>query len=194
NRLKVYAETTKDVSNAAMEFNEQTLEPTYKLLHGLAGASSGLKIAERLQMPVSVLQDATLFLDTGEADVAHYVDELRRRIVDLEHEKAALESQRKEFEAFKERELAALRTQHTEEIARVERRVQQIAKEMADRAARELDAVQDESLKKKYQRKLDAVKGQASAQIRREKEKAEGHQPRTENEKTAGRQTAAVGS
>src|SRR5205814_7103511 len=49
NRLKIYAETTADVTNAAMEFNETTLEPTYRLLHGLAGASSGLKIAERLQ-------------------------------------------------------------------------------------------------------------------------------------------------
>jgi DNA mismatch repair protein MutS2 len=194
NRLKIYAETTKDVSNAAMEFNEQTLEPTYRLLHGLAGASSGLKIAERLQMPAAVLQDATLFLDTGEADVAHYVDELRRRITDLEREKAGLEAQRKEFEAFKERELATLQLQHKEEIARTERRVQQIAKEMADRAARELDAVQDESLKKKYQRKLDTVKAQASAQIRREKEKAEGRQPRPEGEKPAGRQTAAAGS
>ena len=51
NRLKMYAETTPGVANAAMEFNEATLEPTYRLLHGLAGASSGLKIAERLEMP-----------------------------------------------------------------------------------------------------------------------------------------------
>lgn len=194
NRLKIYAETTKDVANAAMEFNEQTLEPTFRLLHGLAGASSGLKIAERLQMPVSVLQDAMLFLDTGEADVALYVDELQRRITDLEHEKTGLEAQRQEFETFKARELAALQAQHKEEIARVERRVQQIAKEMADRAAKELDAVQDESLKKKYQRKLDTVKAQASAQIRQEKEKVEGRQPRAASDKPAGRPPAVVGS
>jgi DNA mismatch repair protein MutS2 len=166
NRLKIYAETTADVANAAMEFNERTLEPTYRLLHGLAGASSGLKIAERLQMPASVLRDATAFLDTGEADVALYVDELRRRITDLEDERTRLEVQRQEFDARKEHELAELQAQHKEEIARVERRVQQIAKEMSERAARELEAVQDESLKKKYQRKLDTVKAHASAQIR----------------------------
>jgi DNA mismatch repair protein MutS2 len=174
NRLKIYAETTKDVSNAAMEFNEQTLEPTYKLIHGLAGASSGLKIAERLQMPAEVLSDATAFLDTGEADVALYVEELRHRIRDLEHEKALLGAQRKEFEAQKEDELTALRAQQKEEIARAERRVQQITKEMADRAEKELESVQEESLKKKYQRKLDAVAAQASSQIRREKEKVAG--------------------
>src|SRR5688572_12258012 len=171
NRLKVYAETTKDVANAAMEFNEQTLEPTYKLLHGSAGASSGLKIAERLQMPISVLRDATEFLDSGEADVALYVDELRRRITDLEREKATLETQRRDFEVQKEKELAALKAQQKEEILRTERRVQQIAKEMSDRAAKELEGVQDESLKKKYQRKLESVTAQATSQIRREKEK-----------------------
>ncbi len=53
NRLKMYAESTPGVANAAMEFNEATLEPTYRLLHGLAGASSGLKIAERLGVPES---------------------------------------------------------------------------------------------------------------------------------------------
>jgi DNA mismatch repair protein MutS2 len=65
---------------------------------------------------------------------------------------------------------------------------------MSDRAAKELDAVQDESLKKKYQRKLDTVKAQASAQIRREKEKVEGRQPAAEGEKPAGRGPAVVGS
>jgi DNA mismatch repair protein MutS2 len=173
NRLKVYAETTRDVSNAAMEFNEQTLEPTYRLIHGLAGASSGLKIAERLQMPAAVLHDATGFLDTGEADVALYVDELRRRVVDLEKEKATLESQRRDFETQKQKELAALQAQQKEELSRTERRVQQIAKEMSDRAAKELESVQEESLKKKYQRKLEAVTAQATSQIRREKEKVQ---------------------
>jgi DNA mismatch repair protein MutS2 len=194
NRLKVYAETTRDVSNAAMEFNEQTLEPTYRLIHGLAGASSGLKIAERLQMPASVLREATGFLDSGEADVALYVDELRRRVTDLEAEKAALESQRKDFESRKEKELSALQAQQKEEIARTERRVQQIAKEMSDRAAKELESVQDESLKKKYQRKLEAVTAQASSQIRREKEKVSGQPVRPEPVKSTEKPPVEVGA
>ena len=58
NRLKIYAETTQGVANAAMEFNEITLEPTYRLIHGLSGASSGLKIAERLQMPATCVESS----------------------------------------------------------------------------------------------------------------------------------------
>ena len=171
NRLKMYAETTPGVTNAAMEFNEITLEPTYRLLHGAAGASSGLKIAERLQMPKSVLDVAWSLLDSTEVDAAHYVDELRQRISALERETRRLEAERLEFDQWKQKEFESLRTQHKEEIERVERRLGQIVREMSDKAARDLDAVQDEAVRKKYQKKLDSAKAQAISQIRQEKER-----------------------
>jgi len=172
NRLKMYAESTPGVANAAMEFNEATLEPTYRLLHGLAGASSGLKIAERLGMPESVLRDATTFLETGEIEAAHYANELRRRISELEEDKAAFEASRREFEVWRQRELGQLKDHQKVEIARMERRLEEIAKEMSDRAIRELQSVQDEAVRKKFERKLDAVKAHATAEIRAEKAKA----------------------
>src|SRR5213594_4106408 len=141
NRLKVYAETTPGVANAAMEFNEITLEPTYRLIHGLAGASSGLKIAERLQLPRPVLESAVGYLDMADAEAAHYVEELRRRISELEGEKIRLESERREFEAWKQKELEQVRAQHREEISRVEKKLERIVCEMSDRASRELESV-----------------------------------------------------
>src|SRR6267142_1378158 len=170
NRLKVYAETTPDVANAAMEFNEITLDPTYRLLHGLAGASSGLKIAERLQLPRKVLEKATGFLDTADVEAAHYVEELRRRIADLEREKTGLEKERKEFEDWKQKELDQVTAQHKEEIARVEKKLEHIVKEMSERASRELESVRDESVRK-YQKKLAGVKAQATSEIKKEREK-----------------------
>jgi DNA mismatch repair protein MutS2 len=172
NRLKMYAESTPDVANAAMEFNEATLEPTYRLLHGLAGASSGLKIAERLGMPESVLRDATAFLETGENEAAVYADELRRRMADLEADKVSLEAERREFEVLRQKELNHLKDQQKVEIARMERRLEEIGKELSERGARELQSVQDDAVRKKFQRKLEAVKSHASAQIREEKAKA----------------------
>ena len=178
NRLKIYAETTQGVTNAAMEFNEVTLEPTYRLLHGLAGASSGLKIAERLQMPKAVLEAAWSFLDVTEVEAAHYVEELRQRISDLERETKRLESERQEFDQWKQKELETQRRQHKEEIARVERRLEQILKEMSDKATRDLQVVQDEAVKKKYQRKLDTARAQAVSQIKHEKERVSAPQVR----------------
>jgi DNA mismatch repair protein MutS2 len=172
NRLKLYAETTAGVTNAAMEFNELTLEPTYRLIHGLSGASSGLKIAERLQLPRQVLESAVRFLDTADVEAAHYVEELRRRILDLEQEKTRLENERREFEAWRQKELDQLRAQHKDEIAKVEKKLEQIVQEMSDRASRELEGARDESVKK-FQKKLANVKAHATKEVALEKEKIE---------------------
>ncbi|MBI2149594.1 MAG: endonuclease MutS2 [Acidobacteria bacterium] len=172
NRLKLYAETTPGVANAAMEFNEITLEPTYRLIHGLAGASSGLKIAERLQLPKQVLESAAGFLDTVDVEAAHYVEELRRRISDLDTEKARLEGERRAFEASKQKELEQLTAQHKQEIARVEKKLERIVQEMADRASRELESARGESVRK-YQKKLLNAKAQAARELGREREKVE---------------------
>ncbi|HLH30641.1 MAG TPA: endonuclease MutS2 [Terriglobia bacterium] len=173
NRLKLYAETTSGVANAAMEFNEITLQPTYRLIHGLSGASSGLKIAERLQLPKKVLAAAVGFLDTADLEAAHYVEELRLRIADLEQEKNRLEKERREFEDWKQKELEQLTAQHKQEIARVEKKLERIVQEMADRATRDLEAVKDESAKKAFQKKLANAKAEASREVGREKEKVQ---------------------
>ncbi|PYS19095.1 MAG: endonuclease MutS2 [Acidobacteria bacterium] len=144
NRLKVYAETTPDVANAAMEFNEITLEPTYRLIHGLAGASSGLKIAERLQLPRPVLESAIGYLDTADLEAAHYLEELKQRVTGLEHEKFRLEKERQDFEDWKRKELDQLTEQHKQEIARVEKKLEGIVREMSEKASRELESAGDE--------------------------------------------------
>src|SRR5712692_12093598 len=43
--LKIYAANEPGVLNASVEFDEKTLRPTYRLLVGIAGSSSGLEIA-----------------------------------------------------------------------------------------------------------------------------------------------------
>src|SRR3989475_3942375 len=170
NRLKVYAETTPGVANAAMEFNEITLEPTYRLIHGLAGASSGLKIAERLQLPRPVLESAIGYLDTADLEAAHYLEELRRRVSDLEGEKVRLEKERQDFEDWKRKELDQLTEQHKQEIARVEKKLEGIVREMSEKASREVESGGEESAKK-YQKKLANVKAEAARELSREKEK-----------------------
>jgi len=170
NRLKMYAETTPGVANAAMEFNEITLEPTYRLIHGLAGASSGLKIAERLQLPRPVLESAIGYLDTADLEAAHYLEELKQRVTDLEHEKFRLEKERQDFEDWKRKELDQLTEQHKQEIARVEKKLEGIVREMSEKASRELESAGEESAKK-YQKKLANVKAEAARELSREKEK-----------------------
>ncbi len=57
-RLKTYASTTPGVLNAAVEFDEVNLRPTYRLMVGVPGGSSGIDIARRLGLPAKVVDRA----------------------------------------------------------------------------------------------------------------------------------------
>lgn len=56
--LKSYAHTTPGTRNASVEFDEETLSPTYRLMVGLPGRSNALSIAGRLGMPPEILERA----------------------------------------------------------------------------------------------------------------------------------------
>ena len=112
--LKALAHATPGVMNACVEFDPETLTPTYHLTIGLPGASNALAIAERLGLPAEIVQRARESLPT---------------------EQVVVESLLAEIQA--ERQQAAA-TRKAEEVARQE------AEEIRGRLEEKLDAVDDE--------------------------------------------------
>ncbi len=60
--LKIYALSTPGAENAAVEFDDETLQPRYRLHIGDIGQSNGLKIARHLQLPEHVVARAESYL------------------------------------------------------------------------------------------------------------------------------------
>ncbi len=83
-RLKTYASTTPGVLNAAVEFDEINLRPTYRLMVGVPGGSSGIDIARRLGLPAHVIDRARAQLSPEAHEAAGLIAYLHRSRDELE--------------------------------------------------------------------------------------------------------------
>ena len=77
--LKMYATNTPGVLNVSVEFDERTLKPTYRLLTGLAGASSGIEIARRFGLPAAITERAAERVHGASAEATEYLRRLKEQ-------------------------------------------------------------------------------------------------------------------
>ncbi len=92
--LKIYAANDANVINASVEFNEKTLQPTYRLLVGLAGASSGIEIARRFGIRDEVIEIARQNLDVSAQVAEDYLKNLQAETTNAIDLRKALEEER----------------------------------------------------------------------------------------------------
>jgi DNA mismatch repair protein MutS2 len=102
NHLKAYAVQHADVINVAVEFDRDTLRPTYRLLYGVPGTSQTFLIAERLGLDAGIVDRAKTYQQGTQGRVDDLIDELGELTTDLERSKEETEKVR--TEAYKERE------------------------------------------------------------------------------------------
>ena len=103
--LKAYAHGTPGVVNASVEFDVDTLRPTYNLTVGLPGRSNALAIASRLGMPDEIIGSARQEIDPNDLraedllNEIHHQRDLSRR-ARAEAEQARLEADRLRAELY----------------------------------------------------------------------------------------------
>src|SRR5262249_60675060 len=99
--LKVFGANSPGVVNAAVGFDEATLQPTYELRLGVPGASAGINIAKRLGLNPEIVQSARSRLSTQARDVGQFLDRLHAELREAEAERLRLKA--KEDELNRER-------------------------------------------------------------------------------------------
>jgi len=143
-RLKVWALTTDGAGTAAMEFDAETLRPTYRILMGAAGESAGLEIAERLGLDHEIVERARDCLGPEKLRTREYTRRLRELMVASERErdlarteKLELEGEREKLRVRAEREREALQRQVESSLDRTQRELRTLVK-------KELQGLSDE--------------------------------------------------
>ncbi|MCK4863064.1 MAG: endonuclease MutS2 [Dehalococcoidales bacterium] len=95
--LKAFAHTTPGLENASLEFDAETLTPTYHLTVGIPGGSNALATAARLGIPTEIIEDARSTLMEGSQELETLLATLmaeKQKIASLERE---LKNERDEF-------------------------------------------------------------------------------------------------
>lgn len=139
--VKAYAYATAGVENASVEFDVQSLRPTYRLTIGIPGRSNALSIASRLGMPRDVIDNARTHLDPGDGRTEQLIEDIRQRRDAIGKE---LDQARQTGEEAKElRRRAARALREAEAIKREAREIAiaEIQEELATarETAREID-------------------------------------------------------
>ncbi len=154
NELKLFAQVQDKMQNAAMEFDPDTLTPTYRLLQGVPGQSNAFYIAGQLGLPENVLEKAKSFVhrshDQVESVIASLVEDQQR--FHRDSRKAEVDRSRAEVlmeELEKERELLRARREDILSEAREEaRQLIKRTKNTTDQIIKELRALKSEGSKK----------------------------------------------
>ncbi|WGU94638.1 endonuclease MutS2 [Paenibacillus dendritiformis] len=138
--LKAYAYERKGVINASMEFDVQTLRPTYRLLVGVPGRSNAFAIAERLGLPKPIIDHARGEVTEEDMRVETMIASLEDNRLKAEAERETASKLRMELEAMRQKLNRELEKQEAEREKRQEQ-AEAKARAIVDKARREAQEI-----------------------------------------------------
>ena len=168
--LKMYAGNEEGVLNSSVEFDEKTLRPTYRLVVGMAGASSGLEIARRFGVPAGIVENAMRSVKDSSLQASEYLRRIKREAEDAEALRHALEEERsavaEKFAALDKEAAKRERDRQTEFEQSVQRTMAEVEKRARELVARIEDRAERVRAEREAQRQVAEMKRTASRGVR----------------------------
>ncbi|MCR5135262.1 MAG: endonuclease MutS2 [Clostridiales bacterium] len=136
--LKKYALTKPGVQNASMQFDVETLSPTYKLIVGIPGRSNAFEISKKLGLEPALIEKARQLMESGEMEFEDVIGaiEADRKAAEAERDEAALLNV----------EMKKLREEIAAERRRIEKERDRILNEAREQARAMVEEAEDFSL------------------------------------------------
>lgn len=164
--VKAYAFNTTGIKSASMEFNVETLSPTYRLLEGIPGESNALIIARKYGISEEIIENAKSYISEDNQRVEEMLKSIKEKNDKLEMMHAQLEATRAEFDKQKniyEQKMIKLENEKNEIIKRAYEEADNYLKNMQAKAKNLIDKINSEESKKE-----DAKNAQRSLNMLRE--------------------------
>jgi len=168
-RLKTYASTTPGVVNAAVEFDEAELRPTYRLMLGVPGGSSGIAIARRLGVAERIIERARGLLAPESLEAADLIAYLHRSRDELDRMKQQMAAEARALEEERQKLRGEWTDRQRRRIEELEKHFAELQKRMEQDAARIVEGVKERELRaqveKQSRRKVAAACGEAREEM-----------------------------
>lgn len=141
--LKAYGYNRPSVVNASVEFDVETLSPTYRLLIGVPGRSNAFEISTRLGLKANIIDRAKSFTGTDRHEVESMIASLEESRVRSEREAEEAHGLLEEATYLHEQLTERIRT-YDEKKESLEKKAKDKARKIVDEAKREAEAIIEE--------------------------------------------------
>jgi DNA mismatch repair protein MutS2 len=147
--LKVFGANSAGVLNAAVGFDESTLQPTYQLRLGTPGASAGINIAQQLGLNPEIIQSARSKLGTQARDVGQFLDRLHTELREAEADRLRVREKEKELERERTRLANEGKREQQEKVRDLEKKLESLLRDFEYHAREAVSAIQDRAAAQK---------------------------------------------
>lgn len=134
--LKLYAMTTQGVQNASVEFDIETLSPTYRLIIGTPGKSNAFEISKRLGLKDEILSEAKKYVSKENKDFEEIISDIESDRIKMEQELSEVRALKVEYRKLNEKLNSDIGEKRQKALDEIERS-KELAREILENAKAE---------------------------------------------------------
>ncbi len=147
NAVKEFALSNEQISNASMQFDNDNLAPTYKLIRGVSGSSYALEIAERLGLDKDIIAEAKKSLSAEKIAFENMMRETERLRIEAYREKNEYSSLKQSAKLDYEK-IKKLKAEYEQKLAEIKEKSRELVQKQAYEYAEKAEELIEEIKRK----------------------------------------------